>query len=837
MKPSASRILIAALGLLVASPLARADDLGDGRAALSQGDFATAKTRFDAHLANEANPSLDDARVLRAFARLGLAIETDLPAALRAKLGANVAELDLGGGGLALRFPRPFGYFSRYHGQVIPGFTTTKPFYQYDPALDLYAPPENPEAPPLPQPSISFENRGATAYPLTLTVSQPGADVFHFDTTLYLDGVVLGFVNAFGGYDFEVFPAPLFDVGPDIPKPFDLDLSTPDHYLSAGAEANSFTVVIPPKSNFTLGLVLSGGNLRFTPSAPLPSSVKVLNGKAGGIAQPRLANGANLSHLFALAAQLEASSLAPAIADLEAVTPDVNLVLAPEETGASIDTIIAYPDVQMVLSELKFLRGLRRLGGSYNFALPLTPANLRTDLGQLLAKNPGLLSPLAPNKARTQDRLLARQLFTEAADHYASASEHGLWNRSAPLGGAYLFNTPDGDLTQIRDAADGLVEELARAMTETIPLTDSLAASETEMPVGAGFSFAPLFGSPAVNFRKILPVTTDAGVVRGGSLALLTSGFLPGVGTTAWETFLENNDHVDLGAPAIQTPAKIQRQPAALTSVPEGDPVTLAVVAEAYPAPTYKWYRRSGKSEQLVAEGSPFLFIEAARRDDAGNYFVRVSNTVAPPPPRKPVTTTKTSTTAVLQVTYAPEIVAAPADVARYQGKTVVLDATAVGVPKPTYQWFKGDTAVTAARASSKYTFAASAAKAGDYHVVVKNSVGETTSETVTVDVQTKPVFAEHPQARTVVVGGSVTFTAAATGNPAPQIKWRKNGRDIPGATGPSYTIEAASLDDRGTYTAVAYGTVSTGPSSTAVVTAVSKGARLAVVAGLGAAM
>lgn len=824
MKSSASRILLAALGLFGASSLARADALSDGRTALSSGDFTTAKTQLDAYLSNPSNPALDDARVLRAFSRLGVAIQNDLPTALRTRLGANVADLDLGSGELALRFPRPPGYFSQYNGQPIPAFTKEGAGYLYANPLNLYVNPGN-------QPSISFENRGATAYPLTFTVSQPGAGPLEFDTTLYLDGMLLGFVNAFGGYDFQVFPAPLFDVGPDIPKPFDLDLSTPDHYLSAGANANSFTVVIPPKSNFTLGLVLSSGDVRFTPSASLPSTVAILNGKAGGIAQPRLANGANLSGLVAFAAQLEDSALAPAIADLEAVSAEVNLTLSPEETGSAIHVVIAYPDVQMLLSELKFFRGLRRLSSSYNFSLPLTPKNLDTDPQELLLKTPALLAPNKPNKPQTADRLLARDLFTEAAGHYATASDHGLWDRPAPDTGAYLFGISGDELIITKESADGFVAGLTQSMSETIPLSGLPLGSETEIPVGAGFSFAPLFGSPALNLRKIIPLMTDEGVVRGGSLPLLTSGLLPGIGTATWESFLDKNDNLDPTAPALQTPAKIQRQPAALTSVPEGDPVTLKVVAESYPVPTYKWYRRSGKTEQLVGEGSPFFFLEAAHRDDAGNYFVRVSNTVTPPPPRKPVTTTVTSTTAVLQVTYAPEISAEPADVARYQGKSVTLDVTAAGVPKPTYQWFKGETAVTPARATSKYTFAASAARAGDYHVVVKNSAGEITSRTVTVDVQTKPVFTTQPLPQTVAVNGSVTFTAAATGNPSPEIKWRKDGKDIPGATGPSYTIDPVALTHRGTYTAVASGTVNTTATATTVVTTVSKGAKLTVTA------
>lgn len=74
-----------------------------------------------------------------------------------------------------------------------------------------------------------------------------------------------------------------------------------------------------------------------------------------------------------------------------------------------------------------------------------------------------------------------------------------------------------------------------------------------------------------------------------------------------------------------------------------------------------------------------------------------------------------------------------------------------------------------------------------------------------------------------------VTFTAVAIGNPTPQIKWRKNGKDIPGAIGSAYTIPHAMLTDAGVYTAVAFSTVQTGPATTTVVSTISAGARLTV--------
>ncbi len=66
------------------------------------------------------------------------------------------------------------------------------------------------------------------------------------------------------------------------------------------------------------------------------------------------------------------------------------------------------------------------------------------------------------------------------------------------------------------------------------------------------------------------------------------------------------------------------------------------------------------------------------------------------------------------------------------------------------------------------------------------------------------PVFTTPPSAQTIVVGGSVTFTAVATGTPAPGFQWMKDGGAIAGATNASYTLAAVTIADAGAYAVVA---------------------------------
>src|SRR4029077_19451511 len=71
----------------------------------------------------------------------------------------------------------------------------------------------------------------------------------------------------------------------------------------------------------------------------------------------------------------------------------------------------------------------------------------------------------------------------------------------------------------------------------------------------------------------------------------------------------------------------------------------------------------------------------------------------------------------------------------------------------------------------------------------------------------TGPVLTLNPASQTVCPG-NVTFSAAASGSPAPTIQWQVSTdggitfNDIPGATSPSLTFSAVAADDGKQYRA-----------------------------------
>ncbi len=172
----------------------------------------------------------------------------------------------------------------------------------------------------------------------------------------------------------------------------------------------------------------------------------------------------------------------------------------------------------------------------------------------------------------------------------------------------------------------------------------------------------------------------------------------------------------------------------------------------------------------------------------------------------------------------------APAITAQPQSETVTVPATATftvtatGNPTPTYQWYVGITAIPNATSASYTTPATTIAMNGNsYTVIATNSMGSVTSNAASLTVNTTttaPSFTTQPANQTVQVGATATFTAAASGNPAPTYQWYVGITAIPNATLASYTTPATTLNMNGnSYTVVATNSVGSVTSNAASLT------------------
>ena len=260
--------------------------------------------------------------------------------------------------------------------------------------------------------------------------------------------------------------------------------------------------------------------------------------------------------------------------------------------------------------------------------------------------------------------------------------------------------------------------------------------------------------------------------------------------------------NVPLSAPTITT------QPASLT-VTAGATATFTVAASGNPSPTYQW-KKGGVN--IAGATSTTYSIASTVAGDAGSYTVVATNSQGS-------ATSAAATLTVNPAPVAPTITTQPSNLTVTAGAAASFTVAASGTPTPTYQWKKGGVNIIGAT-SATYSIASTVAgDAGSYTAVATNSAGSVTSAAATLTVNTAPVITTQPTGLAAIVGGSVSFTVAATGTPTPTYQWQKGGVNIAGATSATYTIASAVIGDAGSYTAVATNSVGSVTSAAAALT------------------
>ena len=240
-----------------------------------------------------------------------------------------------------------------------------------------------------------------------------------------------------------------------------------------------------------------------------------------------------------------------------------------------------------------------------------------------------------------------------------------------------------------------------------------------------------------------------------------------------------------------------------------GSSVTFGVLAAGSTPLSYQWWK-SGAA--LPGATTASLTLNNIQSGDAGNYFVEVTNSVG----------RATSASAVLTVNPAtPSIMTQPASLSVIQGASITFTVAATGTSPLSYQWRKSGLPITGATGASFTVNNTQPADASTYDVEITNVVGSVSSSVATLTVTVAPTISTHPQSQPVVLGNSATFTVTATGSPEPTYLWRKDGTDIAGATGSSYTIPNVQAFNAGSFTVVVSnvaGSVTSAPPAVLVV-------------------
>jgi hypothetical protein len=236
--------------------------------------------------------------------------------------------------------------------------------------------------------------------------------------------------------------------------------------------------------------------------------------------------------------------------------------------------------------------------------------------------------------------------------------------------------------------------------------------------------------------------------------------------------------------------------------------VVLSAAATASPVPSVQWQASTNGGAtfaNLPGVITPQISFTATPSESGYQYRAVFTNVAGSTP----------TTAATLTVGALPTVTLNPSAQKVASGATATFSAAATGNPTPILQWQVSTNGGTSFSdlpgvTSSPLSFTATTAESGyQYRAVFANADGVAVTAAALLTVGTPPTVTLNPSAQTVASGSTATFSAAATGDPAPFLQWQvsTNGgtsfSNLPGVTSSPLSFTATTADSGYQYRAV----------------------------------
>ncbi|XP_066569261.1 hemicentin-1 isoform X1 [Amia ocellicauda] len=251
-------------------------------------------------------------------------------------------------------------------------------------------------------------------------------------------------------------------------------------------------------------------------------------------------------------------------------------------------------------------------------------------------------------------------------------------------------------------------------------------------------------------------------------------------------------------------------------TVEVGENVTLACVAQGYPAPTVTWQRQDGHPLYSKPEGhnsaqqleSGALFIESVWLDDEGVYICEAQNQFG---------STKVEARVSVTGLEPPLLVQGPPVITSVIGQSLTLPCMLLdGIPLPSRRWtHNGQPVVLNSRSfvrsdGSLQIDRTRLEDAGTYVCIAVNVAGSA-NITITLEIHIPPVISPGPSHYIINEGVAITLSCDASGVPKPTVVWSK-GREPLSRHRSSYStdsdgrllISSPTAEDSGIYVCTA---------------------------------
>jgi hypothetical protein len=274
----------------------------------------------------------------------------------------------------------------------------------------------------------------------------------------------------------------------------------------------------------------------------------------------------------------------------------------------------------------------------------------------------------------------------------------------------------------------------------------------------------------------------------------------------------------------IIAPPLVTTQPSSAT-VTTGAGISFSAVASGSPIQTVQWQVSTDGTNWSDIDGatSPTYSLTPSAADTGKQYHAVFTNAAG----------NVTTSAATLTVNTVPVVSTQPSNTTVTAGTNASFSAAATGSPTPTVQWKVSTDGINwtniSGATSATYSFTTSAADTSkQYHAVFTNVAGNVTTSAATLTVNTVPVVTTQPSNTTVTAGASVSFSAAASGSPAPTVQWQvstdgTNWSNISGATSTTYSFGTTVADNGKQFRAIFTNSVGSVTSALATLTAVGR--------------
>lgn len=436
-----------------------------------------------------------------------------------------------------------------------------------------------------------------------------------------------------------------------------------------------------------------------------------------------------------------------------------------------------------------------------------------------------------------------------ASTHFCAGPS---FNVSYKIGYTSLFNTGNIFIAQLSDSAGSFSSPIDIGTVASTASGTIQASIPSNIPAGSGYRIRVVSTSPVmtgtINNRNLsigTPFVTANSTTTfcfGGSVVLTaTNGnsFLWSTGATTQSITVSTSGSYSVTVAGCGTSAPlpvvvipgvtITTQPVPQT-VAAGDTASFSVAATGIGL-TYQWKKvntnlvNGTRISGATSDSLSIIFVSAS---DASNYrcLITASSGCA-----------RTTANAGLTVVNAAPVISSqpvpPATTPCETGTaTLTVSATGSGL---NYQWYKGVNPlsdggnISGTSAATLVINALTISDAADYSVVVTNSLGSVTSNTVSLPVNARVVINTQPALQVVCVANSVNMSVGASGAGL-VYKWRKgstflsdltnaSGSVISGTQTATLTISNAQLSDAATnYNCQVVGTCNTVISSNAAI-------------------